>query len=344
MSRTDSRSLSDEALIERRKQVVRCRQRGMGLKESADHCSMSRYAANRAWQLYLKHGWSALETKRTGRPLGSGHILTDAQQEETQRLISDKMPDQLKLPYALWTRKAVGQLIRDRYGVDLAVRSMSEYMKRWGFTAQKPMHRAFEQRPAEARKWKADTYPGIARRAKREGAEILWGDETGVRNDDVRGRSFAKRGVTPIVRVNNKRYGRSIISAISNRGTMRWMVFKGALNVRLFHRFIKRLIAQAPSKIFLILDNLPVHHAKILQPWLAERLDRIELFFLPSYSPELNPVEVANADLKKNVTSKAPARSEEQMVKAIIGHYRSIQNRPGKVIRFFHHDDVRYAA
>lgn len=344
MSKTDSRSLPDEALIERRKQVVRSRQMGMGLKASASHSGMSREAANRAWQLYRKSGMGALETKRTGRPVGSGHILTQAQQEETQRLISDKMPDQLKLPFALWTRKAVGQLIRERYGVELAERSMSEYMKRWGFTAQKPMHRAFEQRPAEVLKWKAETYPAIARRAKREGAEILWGDETGVRNDDIRGRSFAKRGSTPIVRVNNKRYGRSIISAISNRGTMRWMVFKGALNVRSFRRFLKRLIKGSIRKIFLILDNLPVHHAKVITPWLEEHIDRIELFFLPSYSPELNPVEVANADLKKKVTSKAPARNEAQMVKNIVSHYRSVQRKPHFVIRYFLHKDVRYAA
>jgi transposase len=344
MKKTDSRSLSDDALNERRRQVVRCRLNGMGLKGSAEQCSMGRTAANDAWQQYLKHGWDAVDVKRSGRPLGVGHLLTKAQQKETQRLISDKMPDQIKLPFALWTRKAVSLLIRERYGVVLAERTMSEYMKRWGFTAQKPMHRAFEQRPAEVLKWKEQTYPAIARRAKREGAEILWGDETGVRNDDVRGMSFAKRGTTPIVRVNNKRYGRSIISAISNRGTIRWMVFKGALNVRLFHRFLKRLIMRAKGKIFLILDNLPVHHAKILKPWLEKHIDRIELFFLPSYSPELNPVEVANADLKKNVTSKPPARNEEQMVESIIGHYRSIQNRPGKVLRFFLHPDVCYAA
>lgn len=325
MSRTDSRSLSEDALIERRKQVVRCRQSGLGLKASADQCSMSRHAANRAWQLYLKKGWRALETRRTGRPTGSGHLLTDEQQEETQRLISDKMPDQIKLPFALWTRKAIGQLIRERYGVTLAERTMTDYMKRWGFTSQKPMHRAYEQRPAEAHKWKTEVYPGIERRAKREGAEILWGDETGVRNDDVRGRSFAKRGHTPIVRVNNKRYGRSIISAISNRGTMRWMVFKGALNLRLFRRFLERLIVRAHRKVFLILDNLPVHHAKALQPWLLTNSHRIELFYLPSYSPELNPVEVANAALKKNVTSQTPARTEQQMVKSIVGHYRSVQ-------------------
>ena len=172
---------------------------------------MRRHAADRVWQLHLKKGWKALGTRRTGQPIGSGHLLSDEQQQETQRLISAKMPDQLKLPFALWTRKAVGQLISERYGVALAQRTLTDYMERWRSTSQKPMHRAFEQRPAEAHKWKAEIYPGIERRAKRKGAGILWGDEIGVRNDDLRGRSFAKRGQIPIVRVDNKRYGRSII-------------------------------------------------------------------------------------------------------------------------------------
>ncbi len=327
MNRTDSRSLSDDALIERRKQVVRCRLNGLGLKDSAAQCSMSRHAANRAWQLYKKKGWLALETRRTGRPEGSGHLLTDEQQGETQRLISDKMPDQLKLPYALWSRKAVRQLIKERYGVELAARTMTEYMRRWGFTSQKPMRRAMEQRPAEVRRWKEKAYPAIAKRAKAERAEILWGDETGVRSDDVPGRSFAKRGHTPIVRVGHKRFGRSIISAVSARGGMRWMIFKGA----------KR-------KVFLIVDNLRVHHAKVLSPWLLKHKRRIELFYLPSYSPEINPVEVANADLKRTVGDKPPAPNEQQMVKAVIAHYRSVQKQPHRVMAYFNHPDVRYAA
>ena len=344
MKHKDARSLSDEALNERRCQVVRCRIKGMGLKESAEHCGMGRTAANDAWQQYQKQGWDGVAVSRSGRPVGTGHLLTKAQQQETQRLINDKMPDQLKLPYALWTRKAVWLLIAERFGVRLAVRTMSAYMERWGFTAQKPMRRAYEQRPEQALQWREKTFPAIARRAKREGAEILWGDQTGIRNDDVRGRSYAPQGQTPIVRVNNKRQSRSIISAISNRGLMRWMVYKGGLNARLFKRFLMRLIARSKRKIFLILDNLPVHHAKVLQPWLQKNAGRIELFFLPSYSPELNPVEVANADFKEAVTKRPPARSEAQLVKAVISHYRSVAKRPEHVQQYFLHPDVRYAA
>lgn len=344
MRTNDSRSLSDEALNERRRQAVQCRLKGMGLKETADLVGMSRHTVNDAWQRYKKRGWKGVAVSRSGRPEGSGQLLTEQQQKETQRLIADKMPDQLKLPYALWSRQAVVALIADRYAVRLAKRTMSLYLKRWGFTAQKPMHRAFEQRPAEAIKWKQQVYPAIAARAKAEGAEIHWGDQTGVRSDDVRGRSFAPRARTPVVRVNMVRHGRSVICSITNKGLMRWMVFKGALNVRLFKRFLSRLITGAKRKIFLIVDNLRVHHAKVLKPWLEKHADRIALFFLPSYSPEINPVEVANADLKQAITKLAPARGEEQMTKAINSHYKSVQKRPDHVKQYFLHPDVRYAA
>ncbi len=271
-------------------------------------------------------------------------ILTQEQQKQTLRLIADKMPDQLKLPYALWSRKAIALLIKERFGVVLPERTMTDYLSRWGFSAQKPMRRAAEQRPELVRKWREEVYPAIKRRAELEGADIHWGDETGLRNDDVRGRSFAKRGKTPVVRVLNKRFGRSIISTITNRGQMRWMVFKGALDAEIFQDFLARLIKGAKRKVFLILDNLPVHHAKVLRPWLEKHKERIELFFMPGYSPELNPVEVANADLKKNVTSAPPPRTEEQLVENILAHYRSVSKKPKHIKSYFGHPDVRYAA
>ncbi len=344
MKRTDARSLSDEALNERLRQAVRCRLRGDGLKASAERCSLGLTAASDAWQRYRHGGWRAVQVCRSGRPQGSGMILTRAQQKETQRLIADRMPDQLKLPYALWSRKAIALLIKERFGMVLPERTMTDYLSRWGFSAQKPMRRAAEQRPELVRKWREEVYPAIARRAKKEGTEIQWGDETGLRNDDVRGRSFAKRGKTPVVRVLNKRFGRSIISTITNGGQMRWMVFKGALDAEIFQDFLARLIKGAKRKVFLILDNLPVHHAKVLRPWLEQQKERIELFFMPGYSPELNPVEVANADLKKNATSAPPPRTEEQLVENIMSHYRSVSRRPNHVVRYFCHPDVRYAA
>jgi len=160
----------------------------------------------------------------------------------------------------------------------------------------------------------------------------------------VRGRGFAPVGRTPVVRVNNKRHGLSIISTVTNRGQMRWKIFDGALNADVLIEFLKRLVRSAGRKVYLILDNLRVHHSKPVKAWLAEHKEQIEVFYLPSYSPELNPDEMANADLKQAVTKLAPARTRLQLVKAAARHLRSVQRQPERIKRYFEHEPVRYAA
>ncbi len=221
---------------------------------------------------------------------------------------------------------------------------MGLYLSRWGFTPQKPMRRAYEQSPAAVKTWLEHDYPVIAARAKAEGAEIHWGDESGLRSDDVRGRSYAPKGQTPVVRVSNKRHGLSVISTVTNKGEMRWKIFDGALNADILIDFMRRLIRGAKKKIFLVLDNLRVHHAKPVKAWLAANKERIEVFYLPSYSPELNPDEMLNADLKQAVTKLAPARTKLQLVKATSSHLRSVQRQPARVRKYFEHEPIRYAA
>ena len=261
-----------------------------------------------------------------------------------RKLITDKTPDQLKMPYALWTRTAVAQLIEHRLDIRLPVRTMGQYLARWGFPPQKPMKKAYEQSPAAVKKWLEQDYPVIAARAKSEGAEIHWGDESGLRSDDVRGRVFAPKGQTRVIRVNNKRHGLSVISTVTNKGQMRWRIFDGALNTDILIDFLRRLIRAATKKMFLILDNLRVHHAKPVKAWLAEHADAIEVFYLPSYSPELNPDEMANADIKQAVTTLAPARTRLQLVKATARHLRRVQRQPERIRKYFEHEPVRYAA
>jgi hypothetical protein len=208
-----------------------------------------------------------------------------------QRLIRRHTPDELGLPFALWSRAAVGMLIARQCGVELAVRTVGKYLARWGFTAQKPIRRAYEQDPAAVRRWLRREYPAIVAQARQARGAIFWGDETGLRSDDVRGRSFAPRGRTPLVRVCRKRAGLSLISAVTNRGELRWMVADGAVNAPTFIRFLQRLIRDARRKVFLILDRLTAHRARLTQDWLAAHRSEIEVHYLPSYSPELNPDE-----------------------------------------------------
>lgn len=338
------RSLSRQARHERRVQVIRLRKAGRTYDEIAAQTGLSRTGVFDICKRHQAAGAKALHDAPGGRRVGEKRRLDAAQEAAVRKLITDKTPDQLKMPYALWTRAAVAQLIEQRFGVRLPVRTMGLYLARWGFTPQKPMKKAYEQSPAAVKKWLDEDYPVIAARAKASGAEIHWGDESGLRSDDVRGRSYAMAGKTPVVRVNNKRHGLSVISSVTNKGQMRWKIFDGALNAAILIDFLRRLTKDAQKKVFLILDNLRVHHAKPVKAWLAEHVDAIEVFYLPSYSPELNPDEMANADLKQAITKLAPARTKLQLVKATARHLRSVQRQPERIRKYFEHEPVRYAA
>jgi transposase len=297
-----------------------------------------------AHKAFRHGGWAAVKIKRPGRTKGSGRLLCAQQEREVQRLIQDHTPDQLKMSFALWTRQAVSELIEAHFGIRLTVRNTGKYLKRWGFTPQRPLKKAYEQSPVAVSKWLNETYPKIAKQAKTEYAEIQWGDETGLRSDDVRGRGYAPRGKTPVVRANVNRQSLSVISTVTNKGQMRWKVFFGALNARILIRFLARLTHGQQRKIILILDNLRVHHGKLVQQWLAKNIDKIEVFYLPSYSPELNPDELLNADLKQHVTKIAPARTKIALTRTAVRSLRSIQKQPQRIENYFRKEDVCYAA
>lgn len=344
MPLTNGKRLTTPVLNERRRHAVKLRLSGMKLSAVAAMAGLSPGTIISAMKSYEMGGWAAVAISARGRTVGDGRTLTAEQEKVIRRLISDRTPDQLKMPYALWTRSAVGDLVQQQLGIKLPVRTVGHYLKRWGFTPQKPIRKAYEQRPAEIKRWLDTEYPAIAARAKAEGAEIHWGDETGLRSDDVRGRSYAPKGHTPVVRVCSNRESLSLISAVTNQGKVRWMVYGGALNAKILIRFLKRLIKDAQRKVFLILDNLRVHHAKIVRAWLATQVERLEVFYLPSYSPELNPDECLNADLKQAVTSQAPARSKGQLKKVTVGHLRKLSKSPERIKSYFRHQPVRYAA
>jgi transposase len=333
-----------QALAERRRRAVKLREKGVRVNDVARECELSRGTVIAAHKAYCLGGWAGMALKPRGRSTGVGRRLNAEQEIEVQKLIRDKTPDQIKMPYALWSRTAVMELIGQRFKIKLPVRTVGTYLARWGFTPQKPIKKAYEQRPVEVKAWLDNSYPVIAGRAKVEGAEIHWGDETGLRSDDVRGRFFAPKGKTPVVRVNSKRENVGLISTVTNQGKVRWMVLNGALDSARLIAFLKRLVKDAKRKVFLILDNLRVHHAKLVKAWLAKYQDEIEVFYLPSYSPELNPDEMLNADLKQAVTTKAPVRTKGQLLKVTTSHMRKLQKSPERVKSYFEHAPVKYAA
>jgi len=343
MEKRDARKLSSDAQYELRCCVIRMLKSGKKQLEVVKLLEVSRAAVGKWWRAYQKEGVNGLQLKKRGRGQGEKRRLTPDQEKGIQKMLIDKTPNQLKLPFALWTRKAVQEAILHHYELRLPIRTVGEYLSRWGFTPQKPIKRSYEQQPELIKKWLDEEYPGIARRAKKEKAEILWGDETGISSEDNRGRGYAPRGQTPVVHSPGARFSTSMISAISNEGLLRFMVYGGALQVDTFIDFLRRLIKDNDQKIFLIIDNLRVHHAIKVSNWLAKHIEDIELCFLPPYSPEQNPDEYLNHDVKTHVRQSPAPRSSSELKNGLLSYMRHLQWETEKIAKFFNHESVCYA-
>ena len=344
MKKDDARTLLPETQEHLRRQAIRLKKNGNTYVKIAEIVGVHRNTVSNWWKVYEREGAQGLNAKPRGFAPGQWRTLTVTQEQEIQGVMVDKTPDQLKLVFALWTRQAVQELMKMRLGITMPIRTVGEYLKRWGFTPQKPLKHAYEQRPAAVRKWLEEDYPAIAHRAKQEGAEIHWGDETGVRSDCQHGRGYAPKGQTPVIRVSAKRTSINMISSITNQGKVRFMLYQDTMNAKMFIKFIKQLLKEADRKIFLILDNLRVHHARVVKNWLKDYTKAIELFFLPAYSPELNPDEYLNGDLKAGVHSRSPARDTEGLKKKVRSHMTKLQKLPNRVKKYFHHPKIAYAA
>ena len=339
----DGRKLSSDAQQERRKTIVRMRKCGHTLQQIQDAVGLSKTAVCKALNMYAEGGWSALRGKKRGRRKGENRSLTPKQEKTIRRKIVDRRPEQLKLDFALWTREAVRQLILQECAVEMPIRTVGEYLKRWGFTPQRPARFAYERREAEVTEWLEERFPSIRSRAKQEGAEIYWGGETGMRASDVRGRGYAPRGETPVVNATAKYENLSMVSAINNRGRVHWMIVDGAVNAARFIEFLDALVRDAHRKVFLVLDNLKVHHSRLVKEWLGNHTTEIELFFLPAYSPDLNPDEHLNADVKQGVGSRAPVRTKNRLHTAITNHMSMLESMPERICKYFNDPAISYA-
>jgi len=322
--------------------VVRAIVDGMKQTEAVRVFQVSRAAICKWMKLYREGGWAALRSHPKGRPKLPSR-LKGWQAGQVVRAITDRTPEQLKLPFVLWTREAVRDLIAQRFGVRVSLMTVGRWLRRWGFTPQKPRRRAWEQDSAEVKRWLEEEYPLVRAEAKREKAEIHWGDEMGLRSDHQAGTSYGRRGETPVIEGTGQRWRCNVISSITNRGTLRFLVFKGRFVSDVFIGFLKRLVRSTARKVYLVVDSHPVHLSRAVDTWVTDHADRLRLIFLPKYSPELNPDEFLNHDVKQNAVGRRRASSREDMVANVRGYLRSTQKRPDVVRNFFHAPSVRYA-
>lgn len=277
----DARTLDPATQEQLRFQAVRLREQGRPLTEVAAICGASPTTISEWHSRYRRGGLDALRQRKRGRQPGTKRELSAAQEEKLQRWIFHETPEHMGFPFKLWSRRVVGALIEQEFGVRPSLTTVGRYLARWGFRARRPLKRAAEQDPVAIREWLHATYPRIRERAKAEGAAIYWGDDTGMRNDSALGWEFAPVRTTPVAALTARHIRVHVVSAASSRGTARFMTHDGSMNADVMIQFMQRLISDEAQKVFLIVKELPFPHAHKVRAWVARHQDAIELFHLP---------------------------------------------------------------
>ena len=340
----DARTLAPAAQAHIRRLAVKAVRAGRTQTEAAKTYGVSLRAVNKWVAIDKVGGLRALKPKRRGRRLGQGGRLRVAHAQRIRSLIVGQMPDQLTLPFYLWTRAAVASLIAREYGIAVSLVTVGRYLRAWGLSPQKPVRRAYERNEAAIARWLKREYPAIARQAKREHAGIYWGDEMGLRSDHVTGTSDAPVGRTPVVRATGQRFGCNMISAITNKGALAFMVFQGKFKAPVFVAFLQRLLKQVVGKIYLIVDGHPVHKSRKATHVAATHSSRLRLIRLPGYCPELNPDEWLNQDVKTNGLGKSRPTNRTELMAIVRSHLYRRQKQPQVIANLFREQHVRYAA
>ena len=336
----DARRLNHVTLTELRKRAVTSVQEGQSPEVVAKALQVSRQALYGWLARYRDGGWGNLDAKKRG---GRRPKLNAKAMKWVYDAVTMKNPLKMKFTFALWTARMVGKAIFDRFGVKLSKASVCRLLAQLGLTPQRPVWRAYQQQPEAVQRWLDAEYPRIRGLARKMKAVIFFGDEAGLRSDHHAGTTWAAKGKTSVSSTGS-RFRLNIVSAVAAQGEFRFMTVKGKVGAPQFIEFIKRLLYGMSRMVFLIVDNHPVHRAKSATTFVESVRDRFRLFYLPSYSPELNPDERAWNDLKNNAVGKHSITGPKQLTKAAVGTLRSIQKSPVRVRSYFNNETTRYAA
>jgi transposase len=288
---------------------------------------------------YREGGKDALRARPVpGRP----PRLPGPQLRRLYALIAGSDPRQMQFESALWTREMVREVIRREFGVAVSVVSVGRLLRKLGLSPQRPLHRAYQQDPAAVQRWKDEDYPAIRAEAEAAGASIWFADEAGVRSDYHAGTTWAPAGQTPVVRTTGARFAVNMISVVSAQGALRFAVYEASTSAAVFIDFCRRLLHDAPGPVFLIVDGHPAHRATATKEFTASTEGRLRLFFLPGYSPELNPGEWVWKNVKHDRIGKTGVTSKDDLKSKAAGALRRLQKRPGLIRAFFADPHLRY--
>lgn len=341
LNKIDCRKCSADVLYEKKKMAVLLRKEGKKYGEISKITGLSISTVCEAIKKYRSGGFKNLTQKQRGVRKGTYKTLTNRQEKHIKFIMTDKTPDQLRLKCCLWTVESVRSLIKQQYGIDMPPRTVCDYLHRWGFTVQRPARQAMNQKPEQVKNWVEKQYPAIKKNAKKEKAEIFWADETAVQNVANYARGYSPKGVTPVLKIQTAKMHINMLSAINNKGKLHFLLYSESIDSDKLIVFMEALIKQARHKVYLILDNLRVHHSKKVSAWAETHKKEILLFYLPPYSPEYNPDEYLNNDLKRTIGTQAMVKNVKELENNTLNFMEKIKKDSKHVKSYFNHNTIK---
>ena len=334
----------NELKVLRKKTVEAIVINGMSQNQASITFGFSRSSIWKYLKEYKASKEKSFQYKRRGVKSGTGSKMTQNQIEELKSKILSHTPDELGMHYTLWNSKVIQEYVESTYSHKYNRRSIRKIMTRIGFTSQKPIKLAYQRDPKKIEAWLLNTYPKIKARAMKEGARIYWGDEMGIQSTDNRGKAYSIRGKTPVIKRSGSRFKCNMLAAISPQGFMNWMVFEDNFTSKKCVKFLGRMIRQIKQKVFLILDNHRVHHSKRVRAYVEKHKDKLSLFYLPPYCPDMNPQELVNQDVKANSNNFRALKSLQDLTINVRYYLTQIQSDEFKIRSYFKKKQVAYAA
>jgi transposase len=340
----DNRHLAvKELLILKKKAVMAVVRKELSQKKACKVFGFSQTSMCKYMVEYRQYGEASFEYVKRGAKPRAYCKLTLEQEELMRKTLLMQTPDEVGMDYTLWNSKVITEFVRKEFGVTYAARSMRDVMKRMGFSCQKPIKRAYERDPAKVKIWLEIEYPRIKTQAMQEGARIYWADEMGIQSQDNRGKMYSLKGKKPIIKKSGTRFKCNVLAAITSHGHMNWTVYKDNFNGQKFIEFLKRILRQVNQKVFMIVDNHKAHHSKEVKTYVEKNKDRIALFYLPPYSPEINPQELVNQEVKAHANNFKVVRKLDDLMTNVRYYLTKLQCNPFKVINYFRKKEVVYA-
>ena len=337
----DFRKASSETVFALKKAVIKLYKKGVKVKDIVKIIGFADQTVRNTIKKYKNGGYKALEPKKRGIKKGTNLTLSKRQQKHIIFLLTDHTPEQLKLKFCLWTREGVKQLIKNEYGIDMPLRTVGYYLQKWGFTVQRPAKQAMNQKAEQVAEWLGEKYPEIKAKAKKEKAEIFWADETAIQNVANYARGYAPRGKTPVLKIQTVKMHINMISAINNQGKLHFLLYSEAIDSERLIGFMEAIIKQTRRKVYLILDNLRTHHSKKVTEWVEVHKKRISIFYLPPYSPEYNPDEYLNNDLKRSIGTQEMVKNNQELQDNALQFMNKLKNDPEHVKKYFLHSKIK---